>query len=89
MKLREVEDGEGVRWTCVQALSGVRGEAAERAAARIEGDEGTVTVVCTPSGGARSVRLALERGWEESVTDEALLSAIASASSSPPGDPAG
>ena len=79
MKQREVQDGENGRWVCVQALAGVAGAAAEAAAERLESDAGTVPVVCTPSGGAQSVRLELARGWEESVSDAELLGAIAAA----------
>ena len=79
MKQREVQDADNVRWTCVQALSGGTGALAEEAAEKIEGDDGTVPVVCTPSGGATSVRVTLKRGWEESVSDDALLGAIAAA----------
>jgi hypothetical protein len=77
MREREVQDAEHVRWTCVQALGGLEGSAAEQAADHLESDEGTVPVVCTPSGGAQSVRLELERGWEDTVSDEDLLEAIA------------
>jgi hypothetical protein len=77
MREREVQDAEHVRWTCVQALGGLEGEAAEQAADHLESDEGTVPVVCTPSGGAQSVRLELERGWEDTVSDEKLLEVIA------------
>jgi hypothetical protein len=76
MRQREVQDAERVRWTCIQALGGLEGAAAERAADRLESDEGTVPVVCTPSGGAQSVRLELERGWEDALSDEDLLEAI-------------
>ena len=79
MKQREVQDADDVRWTCVQALAGVDGEAADAAAERIEGADGKVPVVCTPSGGATSVRVTLASGWEEKASDEALLGAIAAA----------
>lgn len=77
MAQREVQDAENVRWVCVQAMAGVRGDAADEAADRLERDDGTLPVVCTPSGGAQTVRLALPRGWEESMSDDALLEAIA------------
>lgn len=80
MKQREVQDAEGTRWVCVQSLGGVEGAAADAAAARLEDDDGRVPVVCTPSGGAESVRVRLDVGWEETVSDEALLAAIAAAS---------
>ena len=79
MRQREVQDADNVRWVCVQALAGGTGATAEEAAERLEGADGTVPVVCTPSGGAQSVRVALPRGWEESVSDDALLAAIAGA----------
>ena len=77
MKQREVQDAEGTRWTCVQALAGVDSAAAEAAAEHVEREDGTVPVVCTPSGGAKSVRVRFPSGWEESTPDEALLAAIA------------
>lgn len=79
MEQREVQDDDDVRWTCVQALGGLGGAAAELAADRLESEAGTVPVVCTPSGGAQSVRLELPRDWMERVDDAALLRAIASA----------
>jgi hypothetical protein len=33
-------------------------------------------VVCTPSGGARSVRLELPDGWEAGLSNDELLGAI-------------
>lgn len=79
MTQREVQDDENVRWTCVQALAGVGSSVEAEAAARVEREDGTVPVVCTPSGGARSVRLELARGWEERLSDDELLAAIAEA----------
>jgi hypothetical protein len=76
---REVRDSENVTWSCVQALSGLSGEAAEEAAERVESGEGTVPVVCTPSGGEQSVRIELPTGWAEQMSDEDLLTAIADA----------
>jgi hypothetical protein len=74
---REVTDGEGVRWTCVQAYAGLAQSAdeAEHAdAAEVEG--GRFRVVCTPSGGARTVELELAGEWEEAMDDDALLREI-------------
>ena len=79
MKQREVQDATNVRWVCVQAMAGVDGAAADAAEAHVESDEGTVPVVCTPSGGAETVRIELPTGWEESVSDDELLDAIRSA----------
>lgn len=76
---RDVQDSDNVTWTCVQALSGLSGEAGEEAAEKIETDEGTVPVVCTPSGGEQSVRIELPRDWSDRMSDEDLLSAIAKA----------
>ncbi|NML13592.1 hypothetical protein [Azohydromonas caseinilytica] len=82
MKQREVQDANNMRWTCVEALSGV-GDAsdasAEAAADKLENGDGTVPVACTPSGGASSLRIRMPRGWEESASDEELLAAIAAA----------
>jgi hypothetical protein len=76
---REVQDSENVTWTCVQALSGLSGEAAAEAAERVESEEGKVPVVCTPSGGEQSVRVELQKGWEEQMSDEDLLATISKA----------
>ena len=76
MTQREVQDADNTIWTCVQALSGLTGQAAEEAAERIESAAGTVPVVCTPSGGAQSVRLELPRHWVGTVSDDDLLKAI-------------
>ena len=74
---REVQDSENVTWSCVQALSGLTGEAGEEAAERVESEEGKVPVVCTPSGGEQSVRVELPKEWAEQMSDEDLLAAIA------------
>ena len=74
---REVTDKEGTRWTCVQAYSGLEGKLAEKAAELAETSQGKVTVVCTPSGGAQTVRLELEETWHEQLDDSELEKAIA------------
>ena len=79
MKQREVQDADNVRWVCVQALAGVAGGAADRAVKHLERDGEAVPVVCTPSGGARSVRLELAPGWDEDASDDELLAAISTA----------
>ena len=79
---REVTDGDGVRWTCVQAYAGLAQSADEsgnKDAARVDGAEDRFRVVCTPSGGAQTAELELPGDWEEGVDDEALLKAIQSA----------
>ena len=73
---REVSDRDGITWTCIQAFAGLGNGPEKREAARVEGSS-EVRVVCTPSGGARSRRLALPPDWER-MDDEALLAAIAS-----------
>jgi hypothetical protein len=75
---REVTDEGGTPWSCVQAFAGLGDSAAAREAAeRIADADGRVAVVCTPSGGAQSVRLELVPSWAESLSDEELLAAIA------------
>ncbi len=77
---REVNDGGGTTWTCVQAYAGLQAkEGGGEAAARAEGEDGRVEVVCTPSGGAQTVRLQLPGGWDESYSDEELLREIEAA----------
>ncbi len=81
MQQREVTDQENTNWVCVQAFGGLNKEAAEEAADRVESEDGKVPVVCTPSGGAQTVRLQLDRNWLESYSDEQLVTAITSARS--------
>ena len=79
MQQREVTDQENTNWVCVQAFGGLQEAAAEEAADRIETEDGKVPVVCTPSGGAQTVRLQLNRSWLETFSDEQLLTAISEA----------
>ena len=74
---REVTDGGGVTWACVQAYGGLNEGGENEEAARVGGD--LFRVVCTPSGGAQTVRLELEGGWEETLSDGELLRKIESA----------
>ena len=76
---REITDGEGVTWSCIQAFAGLGHGAAKDAAARVEGAPDRVHVVCTPSGGARSVRVQLPGGWEERLPDGDILAAVRAA----------
>jgi len=69
---REVRDSEGTAWSCVQAYAGLSNDAAKEEAARVEGTEDRYYVVCTPTGGAQTVRLELPGSWEESLSDEDL-----------------
>ncbi len=77
MKQRIVTDQDNITWTCVQAYTGLNGEAAERATEITQDEGGQVSVVCTPSGGAQSVRLELNPDWDEALPDNELLKAIA------------
>jgi hypothetical protein len=77
MKQRTVTDQDNITWTCVQAYTGLNGEAAERATEISRDEAGQVSVVCTPSGGAQSVRLELSPDWAEALPDKELLKAIA------------
>lgn len=72
---RELTDGDGIAWSCVQAFAGLGGGADKTEAARV-GSEDRFHVVCTPSGGARSVRLELAGEWEAELTDDELRDAI-------------
>jgi hypothetical protein len=71
---REITDGEGITWTCVQAFAGLGNDPEKAKAARVEGSGDKVRVVCTPSGATRSVRIELPSDWETSM-QEHLLSA--------------
>ena len=75
MKQREVTDSNNVRWTCVQAYSGTDGKVSKKIEEISETDEGLVPVICTPSGGAQSVRVNLSKEWE-SFEDDQLIKAI-------------
>jgi hypothetical protein len=75
---REVTDGEGTTWSCVEAYAGLS-EEGKSDAARVEGTD-RYRVVCTPSGGAQSVELELPEGWNEALSDDDLLREIGAAS---------
>jgi hypothetical protein len=75
---REASDAEGITWTCIQAFAGLGNDPEKKDAARVDGAEDQVHVVCTPSGGAKSVRLELPGDWETSLSDDDLLQAIRS-----------
>ena len=77
---RDVTDDDQTTWSCVQAFAGLgESAAAQEAAERVADGDGKVAVVATPSGGAQSVRMELDRGWEEEMSDEALVAAIGAA----------
>ncbi|HEX8426148.1 hypothetical protein [Hymenobacter sp.] len=79
MKQREVTDQHHTTWTCVQAYAGVDSAASAEATKLSETDAGDVPVVCTPSGGAQTVRLELNKEWFDNLSDEELVDAIAAA----------
>lgn len=79
MTQREVTDENNTTWTCVQAYAGLDKEASEKATELTENDNGTVPVVCTPGGGAQSVRPQLPENWFDTLSDEDLLSEIKAA----------
>ena len=68
---REVTDADAIKWSCIEATAA--GD-----------DDGAVAVVCTPSGGAQSVRLELPPEWDK-LPEADLLAAIAGARTSPSG----
>jgi len=68
---REVTDADAIKWSCIEATAA--GD-----------DDGAVAVVCTPSGGAQSVRLELPPDWAR-LPETELLAAIADARVSPSG----
>lgn len=73
---REVTDAEQLGWSCVQTHSQTVADVAAD-------DNWMVTVVCTPSGGARSVRVELPPTWAQDLPDPELLAAIARARTAP------
>ena len=73
---REITDPEGIAWTCIQAFAGLGNDADKQEAARVDGTRDRVHVVCTPSGGAHSVRLELPSDWETALAVEDLAAAI-------------
>lgn len=77
MEQREVTDKEGITWTCVQAYAALEGKDGEKAAKLSESKDHTVPVVCTPGGGAQSVRVQLNKNWFNTLEDEDLLAKIA------------
>lgn len=83
MKQREVTDHDGTAWACVQAYAGLGDDAAaDQAAERVAEQAGArsgVAVVCTPRGGAQSVRLELAPDWVERLDDDGLVEAIGKA----------
>ena len=56
---REIVDANGVTWSCIQAFAGLGDSPEKENAAQVEGSPDSFHVVCTPTGGAKSVRLQL------------------------------
>jgi hypothetical protein len=71
---REITDQDGNSWNFVQAYSGGEGDHSEKVARLTKGEN--IPVVCTPSGGAQSIRLQLPRDWKENLSDQELLEAM-------------
>jgi hypothetical protein len=72
---REITDKDGITWSCIQAFAGLGNDPEKTDAARVNGSD-RLHVVCTPSGGAASVRLELPDGWEAGMPDSDLLQKI-------------
>jgi hypothetical protein len=75
MTQREVQAHDNTTWVCVQALSGVSA-GQDQIENKIQDDHGNVPVVCTPSGGAQTVRIQLPKDWLDATSDENLLAEI-------------
>ena len=80
MKQRELSDKNGTRWTCVQAYEGPGSEKAEDVEGQATDQNNKVAVVCTPTGGAKSVRLRLKENWIEDIPEKELLQKITNTS---------
>lgn len=78
MTQREVTDQKNTTWTCVQAYSSGFSNGSE-VSPEVKNGNGTVTVVCTPSGGAQTVRLELRLDWLETISDNDLAERITAA----------
>jgi hypothetical protein len=72
----EISDAEGRTWSCVQAVVGFGNDPEKANTARMHGERGRLDVVCTPNGGAKSVRIDLAGGWEEGMSDGGMLKAV-------------
>jgi hypothetical protein len=72
---REITDEDGITWSCIQAFAWLGNDPEKTDAARVEGSD-HLRVVCTPSGGAASVRLELPEGWDAGMPDDDLLQEI-------------
>ena len=86
---REIPDAEGVAWSCIQAFAGLGTSLAKEEAALVPGKPDRVQVVCTPSGGSKSIRLELQRDWEECLADQDILQRMEESAGNQQGDPKG
>jgi len=73
---REFTAPDGITWTCIQAFSGLGKDPEKTEAARVDGKADAFQVVCTPSGGAQSVRIELPGDWEQNTSEKELLDRI-------------
>jgi hypothetical protein len=80
MKQREIQAADHITWTCVQAYTSMTNGEENQEAATVEGTGGKVKVVCTPSGGAQTVRLDLPADWFADLSDQNLADEINKAS---------
>jgi Cu/Ag efflux pump CusA len=76
MKQKEITDKNNVRWQCVEAFSLASSKETKKAAAQAGQEQDSVEVVCTPNGGEQTVRLQLQHGWTDSMTEQQLLDEI-------------
>lgn len=70
---REIKDQQGFNWVCVQSLASIDSLKDPETKNSTAGD---VIVVCTPSGGAQTVRLQLPANWFDQLDDNKLLDQI-------------
>ncbi|HEX8392636.1 MAG TPA: hypothetical protein VF665_09800 [Longimicrobium sp.] len=71
---REVTDGNGTTWSCVEAYAGLDPEGKSEAA-RVEGTD-RFRVIATPTGGAQTVEMELPAGWSDNLSDDELVQHI-------------
>jgi len=73
MDIKEIQTADGIRWQCAEAMIK---PADDKSSPSGKDERDLVMVVCTPTGGAQSVRIELKTDWKESVPDEELARAI-------------
>jgi hypothetical protein len=78
MQERVVQDEQTTEWSCVEAVA-LLGDTHEHDADSSDGQGRQVAIVCTPRGGAQSVRLKVRASWLSDLSDEDLLEAITNA----------